>query len=255
MSVLPGEGTHVILYGSLRIAARTQIHNGYLARPDLVGAYPTIVVVPDTAGVTSGIKDLARRLARHGLAVLALDLYRGDGPGRGDAEAAAAAYENLTDARALSDLGDIYRNLSAPGTDWADSSAIGLLGVGVGGRLAILSAADNNAIAAVAVAYAPLINDEGRGAQASEVIAQLSVPLLGLQGKADEMVDEAQAVEAHRLQPRSQWAFYPAGGHGFLDVSGDGYDETITADAVARLVAFFRGALVSPSRVPALEAG
>lgn len=255
MSVLPGEGTHVILYGSTRIAARTQIHNGYLARPDLVGAYPTIVVVPDAAGVTSGVKDLARRLARHGLAVLALDLYRGDGPARGDAAAAMAAYDSLPDGRAISDLGDIYRNLAAPGTEWADASALGLLGIGVGGRLAILSAVNNDAIAAVAVAYAPLMNDEGRSTQASEVIAQLSVPLLGLQGKLDEVVEESQAVEARSLLPRSEWAFYPAGGHGFLDVSGDGYDEAITADAVERLVAFYLSALVASPQVPAAEAG
>jgi len=255
MSILPGEGTHVILYGSTRIAARTQIHSGYLARPDVVGAFPTIVVVPDKAGVTSGIKDLARRLARYGLAVLALDLYRGDGPARGDAEAAAASYEVLSDARALADLGDIYRNLRAPGTEWADSAAIGLLGVGVGGRLAILSAVNNDAIRAVAVAYAPLVNDVGRPTQAVEVIADLAVPLFGMQGKVDEVVEQGQAVEARRLQPRSEWAFYATAGHGFLDVSGEGYEEAITADAVDRLVSFFGAALVAPPEAPAAEAG
>ena len=82
MSVLKGEGTHPILFGSTSIAVGTRIQGGYLARPDLTGEWPTIVVVASEWGVTSSTKDLCRKMARRGFAAIAPDLYRGRAPQR-----------------------------------------------------------------------------------------------------------------------------------------------------------------------------
>ena len=65
MSVLKGEGKVPILFGSTSIAVGTLTHRGYLARPGLAGEWPTIIVVPSEWGVTSAMKDVCRRLARH----------------------------------------------------------------------------------------------------------------------------------------------------------------------------------------------
>ena len=96
MSVLKGEGKVPILFGSSSIAAGSVIHRGYLARPDLTGEWPTIIVLAGAWGVTSSIKDICRRLARHGFAVVAPDLYVGAAPPRSaDADEAALAANPL----------------------------------------------------------------------------------------------------------------------------------------------------------------
>lgn len=101
MSVLPGEGSFVILYGSTTFAVRTRSHRGYLARPDLAGAYPVAVVL---GSVTSGAKELCRRLARRGFASVALNA--GETPGG---------------------VSDLLRWVAAPGTPWADASRVGAI--------------------------------------------------------------------------------------------------------------------------------
>lgn len=255
MSVLPGEGTHPILYGSTTLSARTQIHFGYLARPDLAGAYPTSVVVPTAAGITSGIKALCRRMARQGMAAVAYDIYRGEGPRRGaTAEDIAAAYAALSDARVLADLDDVYRFLRGPGTEWADPHRLGVFGVGTGGRFAVLSAGERPYIGAVVVTYAPLIDDPGRATQADTVLPDLGAPLLGLHGKEDDVVAIDQAMAARELIPASEWVLYENGVHGFLDDGAAGYDEAITSDAVDRAVAFFSRHLGAVPAAPAPEA-
>lgn len=256
MSILPGEGTHLILYGSISIAARSQIHSGYLARPDLAGSHPTIVLVPDAEGITSGIKDLSRRIARYGLAVLAVDPYRGRGPNAAaNAAEVAEVYSALSDSRVLADLDDVDRYLRGMGTDWADGESLGLFGLGVGGRLAVVSAVRSSA-RAIAVAYAPLIVEEGRSHQAAEVLATLDIPLLGMHGRADAEVEVDQALQARDLQPGAEWVLYAGGQHGFLDASAPHYDEGMTADAVERLVGFFQTRLAAlPQATPASGPG
>lgn len=254
MSVLPGEGTHPILYGSTRLSARSQIHSGYLARPDLTGSYPTVVIVPSAKGNTSGLKALCRRMARQGLAVVAYDFYRGEGPSRDAApDEVAAAYVALSDARVLADLDDVYRFLRGPGTEWADPNRLGLFGIDAGGRLAVLSALQEPSIGAVVVAYAPLMDDPGRTHQAASALSELTTPLLGLHGKADEVVPVDQAMSARELNPEAEWVLYQDGHHDFLDDGAPSYDEGITSDAVDRVVAFFSRHLGAVAVAPILK--
>ena len=100
MSVLAGEGSHVILYGSTTFTVRTRSHSGYLARPDMAGSHAVAVALGD---VTPGMKDLCRQLARRGLAAVAVD------PSRAGAVA------------------DVAKWISAPGTPWADSARVGVI--------------------------------------------------------------------------------------------------------------------------------
>lgn len=237
MSVLPGEGSHVILYGSMGFPARARSLSGYLARPDLAGAYPAVAVAPTAAGITSSVKDLARRLARHGLAVLVLDPHRGDAPGRrASGDEVAAAVAKLTDERVLADLDATLGYLRRPGTEWADPDRIGLLGIGEGGRWALLAAAGDERVRGVALAYAPL----------DAATAGVRAPVLGLYGKADEAVRADDVAAAHAAIPSSEWVLYDGAGSGFLDDASDSYDPAATKDALDRLVAFFTTRLAAP---------
>jgi dienelactone hydrolase len=100
MSVLPGEGSYVILYGSTAFSAGTRTHNGYVARPDVAGSFPVAMLL---GAVTSGTKELCRQLARRGFAAVAMH-WRQPGEAR-----------------------DLMRWISAPGTPWADPERVGVI--------------------------------------------------------------------------------------------------------------------------------
>ncbi len=241
MSVLPGEGTHVILYGSTSFPTRSAHLPAYLARPDLAGSYPAIVTVPAADGVTSSIKDVARRLARHGLAVLVLDPYRGEGPGRrATAEERAAAFARLDDRRVLADLDAGLAYLRRPGTDWADPARLGMLGIGAGGRWVLRSAGEER-VRAVAIASTPLAGLED---------ASVRAPLLGLYGRDDEAVGADEVAAAHARIPQSEWVLYDGVGGGFLDDGSDGYDPEAAEDALERLVEFYTARLAVSAPTP-----
>jgi carboxymethylenebutenolidase len=243
VSVLPFEGTHPILFGGARVVDGTRIRDGYLARPDVAGSHSVVVLVPPIAGLTSGVKDLCRRIARHGIAAFAMDPYRGKGPGRrGTADEAAAAYAAASDARAARDLDGTVRWLRSPGTEWADPDRVGLLGIGTGGRWALLAAADLP-IRALAVCYSPLGLVPDREGTALEAIGDVAVPLLGIYGRADATAPATEVTAAREAQPRSEWVIYEEAGHDFLDDGGDTYDAAAAKDAIERLVAFFQGTL------------
>ncbi len=241
MSVLPGEGTHVILYGSTSFPTRATHLPAYLARPDLAGAYPAVVVVPAAEGVTSGIKDVARRLARHGLAVLVLDPYRGGGPGRrATPEEREAAFARLEDRRVLADLDAGLAYLRRPGTEWADPARLGVLGIGAGGRWVLLGAGEDR-VRAIALAYTPLAGLDD---------AVVRVPLLGLYGRDDESVSASDVEAAHARLPQSEWVLYDGVGGGFLDDGSAGYDPEAAEDALERLVEFFAARLAVSAPTP-----
>lgn len=249
MSVLPGEGTHIILYGSTAIPARTQTHQGYLARPDLAGRYPTVIVVPDAASVTSGVKALCRALARHGVVALAVDPYRGMGPGRrATPEEVEQAFAALPPRRMLADLGDVVRYLRSPATEWSAGERLGIIGLGAGGNLVLRFAVDEPSVVAVALAYAVLAADDGPPA-ARELLATGNMALLGLYGTEDDRISPETVRGYHAAAGRGEWVLYDGAGAGFLDDSGDGNDEATFTDAVGRLVAFFGRTLAATSAV------
>lgn len=228
MSVLKGEGTHLILYGPSPIPARTQIHPGYLARPDVSGRFPVVVVVPDVRSITSGVKALCRVLARHGLAALAYDPYRGAAPkSRADDDEAQAAFAAINPKRIQADLGDVARYLRTVG--WA-APAHGLLGIGAGGPAALRFATGHGR--SLALAHAPL--DDA----AVAIIDGLDLPVLGLYGK-DGATSMDMVRRAHEASVDGEWALYEGVGDSFLDDSTPGYDAPAFEDASKRLIAFF----------------
>ena len=77
---------------------------GFLAQPG--GPAPGVVMIPDVWGLYDHYKDLARRLAGEGFAVLALDIYRriGGTPPIKTPEEAMAWIDGLDDREVLGDV-------------------------------------------------------------------------------------------------------------------------------------------------------
>lgn len=211
MSVLAHEGTYPILYGSYDIPVGSGHSPGYLARPDQAGRFPAVLVLPE-AGLTSHHKDLCRRLARHGLATLAIDLPRAQD------QAVIAADE-------------AYEFVMSSDVTWVMESGLGIIGLGTGGGPGLIYAADHPEVLAVALVSTPL---EKEGPVAS-VFPRLAVPVLGLYA-ADEA--PASGLDDGRIQYGS-FVVYEGVAAGFIDDGAVQYDAAASADAYRRLVEFF----------------
>lgn len=242
VAVLPHEGTYSIMYGGLPISVGTGYRPGYLARPDKSGTFPVVILVPDVDGLTAHEKHLARRLARRGLAVVAVDLYANDA--RGDA---LENYHSLDDNEGIRILDEVQEYLSSDDIDWAHHDRIGLLGVEVGGRFALIQAAHRPWVGSAAVVYAPLTGDEDRRYQVADMLAHLAPPVLGIYGAEDELIDPASVDEAQNRNASGNWLLYEGVGHGFLDDAAPTYDQGSAEDAIVRLVDFFRSTLPAAS--------
>ena len=78
-----------------------EVELGYLAHPE-GGPHPGVVMIHDVWGLSEHTRDLARRLAGDGFAVLALDLYRRARPAR--IENPGAWMRALPDPEVLADV-------------------------------------------------------------------------------------------------------------------------------------------------------
>ncbi len=234
MSVLKGEGKVPILFGSASIAVGSVTHGGYLSRPDLTGEWPTILVVPSAHGVTSNVKDICRRLARQGFAVVAADIFRGAAPSRSASAAdVAAAWAALSPARVARDLGGIVAYVCNPAGFWSSAEAgFGVLGLGSGGSFAVTAAAASGA-ACVALVTTPLDDDT------VVALGGFTGGVLGLFGRGDEVVGVDRVADYHEAAPHGEFVLYGDAGHELLDDYVDGYDVATAMDALDRLAVFY----------------
>lgn len=229
MSVIKGEGKFPILFGTMSMAAGAVTRDTYLARPDLSGEWPTVVLIPSEWGMTSSVKDVARRIARHGVAAIVVDIYRGVQPERrAGREAAEAAHLELSPGQVVRDIAGVVRYVQNPAGFWSSAEdGFAVLGMGSGGPPAVATAADFEA--ALILAASPLPIDG---------LLDITTPILGLFGRDDEMVPLDAVMATRGELPHSEWVLYDRMGHDFLDDYLDGFDLEVLQDAVERIVGF-----------------
>lgn len=238
MSVLKGEGNVPILFGMKSVSAGAITHGTYLARPDLTGEWPTLVIVPPAWGVTSAVADLARRMARRGIAAIVVDLYRGNHPARTvTVDEAEAAFAEIPVSRARRDLSDIADFIANRAGFWSNAEqGFGILGLGSGGVAAAEAALDSGAALVLVASSLP-----------TETLAQISTPILGIFGKDDEVSSIDAVMEARSAAPHAEWVLYEGVGHDFLDDYLDGFDAEAHQNAVERIAAFCEKHLPRPA--------
>ena len=238
MAVLPHEGTFSILYGSQTIPVGAGYRPGYISRPDEAGQFPVVVLIPGLAGLGSSEKSLCRKMARNGLAAVAVEIFSAS-----DADQALAIYHQTSDRQVLLTLQESVEYLQSDDIFWALSEKVGLLGFDVGGRPAIVAAARQPWVGSIAVVATPLTGDEEREHQVADYLASLPVAVLGLYGESDpliatETVDEAQARNEH-----GSWLLYEGAGHSFWNDESEDFDPGAAADLETRIIEFFRATL------------
>ena len=245
MAVLQHEGTIEILYRDFAMPTGARFTTGYLARPDRIGAYPLVVLLPALRGITPFVKDLARRLARNRYAVLVPDLTRGNHPGPdASSEDLVAAYRRVRGRRALADIDDAVAFAFIDSAGWAKEGRVGVVGIDVGGRFAITYAAHRQRlVGALCVAYAPLAGDEDRELQVADALEMLPMAVLGLYGAEDGLVPVEGVDEAQRRNPHGKWILYEGVGHDFLDDDSNSYHSGAAGDTLVRLLALLAATL------------
>lgn len=220
MALLKGEGTHQILYGSADIFSGLRHNRGYLARPDHAGAFPGVLLVHGRAGLTSSMKSVARRLARHGLAVVAPDLFRGSRRLRQP----PPPWPDLRHVR--SDLEDGLAWMFSMDTPWIRPADVGVLAFDAAGP-----AAQGFALRGDSVGALVLVSPTAATAGA------VPVPILGFFGRDDDVVPEAEQIRSEL--GHAEWVVYGGVGHGLLDEGAPDYRWEIAEDALDRIVGFF----------------
>lgn len=231
MSVLKGEGTVEILFGSTNVPSGSRSLDVYLSRPDRQGEWPTVVLLPGAWGITSSSRDICRRLSRHGLAVIAPDLYRGHWPGRNSSIADAhQAHSRLAPDRVQSDLTLVIDFITNRAGLWSNAEdGFGVVGTGADGPVASQLAAGDEGVAALA-----LIDT----AADVDALDRVPVPILGLSGRDDQSVPVEEVLVTRELVPHLEWVVYRAKA-GFWDDYLEEYDAEASADVLDRLVSFF----------------
>jgi carboxymethylenebutenolidase len=225
------------MYGSTAVPVGSGYRPGYLSRPDEAGRFPVVIIVPGLAGLSSGEKSLARRFARNGFATLVVELFSVDG------DDALATYSATSDREAMVMLEEAYEYLLSDDVFWALPEKIGLLGIDVGGRPALIAAATRPWVGALGVISTPLTGDSEREHQVADYLSSLPVAVLGFYGEQDELIDNETVDEAQSRNGHGLWLLYEGAGHDFWNEESDTYDSGAEGDMFARLLDFYRANL------------
>jgi len=228
---------------------------GYYVTPDALPA-PGVVMIHDVWGLTDHTRDLARRLAAEGFAVLALDLYRRldevkiENPG--------VWMRALSDPQAIADAQAAIDFLAAQPA--SAGRRVGITGFCMGGMYALLAGCSCSGLSATVPFYGLLSHRHGilydangldparKPREPLDAAGELVCPALAFFGDQDEFIplediEQLRARMAHSGQP-AEAIVYPGAGHAFMnDTRPDAFRPDTAADAWTKMVGFLRARL------------
>jgi carboxymethylenebutenolidase len=219
---------------TMELGERTIDH--IFARPEGEGTWPGIVLLHDGWGLRDEAKAFARRLAEEGFVVIAPDLNRGKVAKEADKARELSMLMDKTEAIAIATaLGEHMKVQSYTG-----DRRVGIVGIDSGGLLALRTSMQSSDFAAIVSIY-------GRPVDDGEDIRKIGAPLLGIYGRADQVIPPADVLRLREtLEAGNRTAeikIYDGAGHGFMDESSKGYDRAAAADAWSLMVSFLRSHL------------
>jgi carboxymethylenebutenolidase len=211
---------------------------GFLAMPDdAAEPLPGVLLLHEWWGLNEAIKSAARRLAREGYIVLAVDLYGGR-VASSDAEAQALMAEIVGAAdRTRDNLRQAYEYLER----YAFSPTIASVGWDMGGRWALQTALMlPEQLDAMVMYYGGVVTDEA-------ALDTLRMPMLGLFGGEDRSIPLREVQEfrstLRRLGKRAEVRIYPGAGHGFFFPDSPNYNPIAADDAWIRTLTHLEASL------------
>ena len=219
----------------------------WTARPDTEARRPAILVLHERYGPVQHSFNLVEKMAADGYVACVPDIYHRYTGDRGPIERAEARVDP-TDEETLEDLDETIAHLRS--LAHVDGDRIGIAGFCASGRTPLVFAAARNTAAAIAVFhggvyprdYEPIYPGQ---APASELIAKLGCPVLGMFGELDRLVplenvarfrqELEQGAKSYRIRV---FAGVP---HAWLNsTTADAYRPREAEDAWRTMVSFFK---------------
>lgn len=219
--------------GSTTVAGHGgDVIEAYAATPVEPTGAGGVVVIHHMPGFDEATKEIVRRFAAWGYAALAPNLHHRDAPGAAPDDAAAACRANggVPDERLLGDVSGAMAHLRAlPGAD----GRVATIGFCSGGRQSVLAACSLDLAAAIDCYGAFVLADPPPERRAvaprslRPLLADLSVPLLGLFGADDASPPPAEVAELDALLTERGAAHtfhtFDGAGHAFFAVDRPSY--------------------------------
>lgn len=172
-------------YIKTRIPKEAQVE-GLLFGPQDKGPFPGVILLHEAWGLNTQIQDMARRLAQEGFIVLVPNLYgRQGGMVTANAEIAEALAGRANPIALLQDVTSGCEFLNS--RDYVKRNVHGVVGLDIGGSLAIRLACHRKRLKAAVSFYS-------RPPEPASILKDLACPLLYHQAGADSLVP-AEAAE------------------------------------------------------------
>ncbi len=211
---------------------------GYLSAPSGEGRFPGVLVIHENRGLNEHTRDVARRFAAQGFVALATDaLSRRGGTGAMKTpDEARTAIGTISAEEALADLeaGLAYLD-TLPNVQ---TGKLGSVGFCWGGARSFALAAQSTRLKAAVVFYG--------SAPATEKLAAVKCPILGLYGETDERITSQVPQVAAALKAAGKsfdHKIYAGAGHAFFNDTGERYNAEAAKDAWTRTLEFLRANL------------
>ena len=205
--------------------------SGYLAKPGGGGKHPAVLLVHDNAGLTDGVRDIARQFAAEGFITLAPDLLSRAG-GTKNPQQAQAAVAQLNPQDTVQDLRAGYDYLQKnPDVEGGKISAVGL---GWGGWRAYMLAARAADLYRVVVYCGVTPNDglENIKAPVMANYAQFDFRVTGNAIHTENTLKEMGKKFTYYVYPNTDRAFYVS--------ANPRYDGAAAKQAWSRTLEFLR---------------
>ena len=208
----------------------------YPERPDKA---PVVIVIHEIFGLSDWVRTVADQLAAEGFIAIAPDLISGKAPGgKGtsavDADAARQLVSQLQGPEVVRRLDAVAAYASGLP---ASTGQYAVVGYCWGGGVSFSYATEQPALKAAVVFYGT--------APATQSLARIKAPVLGLYGGSDARVDATippAAAEMKRLGKRFEYELFDGAGHAFLRAQDgqNGANLRAAQKAWPRMVAFLK---------------
>jgi carboxymethylenebutenolidase len=195
-------------------------HRAYLAVPAGDGPFHGVLVFQEAFGIDDYMKSETERLAKHGYAAIAPDLFDGQTYSYADRESIGPRLSALTDELMLDHVTRAAEALQK--LPVLKQGPLGAVGFCMGGRLAFLTAAAfGDRLAAASCFYGGSIGSEKRGFFDTLLhrVPEITAELLMIYGADDPSIQAqehgriAEALSSHKKQ--YTLSVHAGAGHGF----------------------------------------
>lgn len=212
-----------------------------LFAPEKPDRKPAILLLMEAFGVTSHIRDVAKRIAQEGYVVLTPDLYYREWPnnkfGYHEVEQAMAMMWRLDFGQPMEN--DLRAALTFLKTQPSvNPERIGVTGFCLGGGLTFFTACRLSGEIVAAAPFYGMVFDEW-----IDAVKEISVPMVLFFGGRDPFVsrDRIQQIDDRFRELGKDYTLkvYPDAGHGFFCNERSDYNPLAAADAWERLTQFF----------------